>query len=51
MKSPSAARRSWLWLFVILAFLLLITAWTTLIVVAVKKGPEPIPVEPATNRR
>lgn len=33
-----------LWLFVIAAFLLLIAAWTTLIVVASRNSPETIPV-------
>lgn len=34
-----------LWLFVIAAFLLLIAAWTTLIVVASRNAPQTIPVK------
>ncbi len=36
------------WLFVILAFVLLIGAWTVLITLAVKNQPESIEVFPAT---
>ena len=38
-----------LWLFVIAAFLLLITAWSSLIVVANRFAPETIPV-PKTGK-
>lgn len=35
-----------LWFWVVLAFLLLITAWSTLITYAVKNAPEKIEAEP-----
>ncbi len=35
----------WLWIFVILAFAFLISAWTTLIVIAVNNQPERIEIE------
>jgi hypothetical protein len=34
------------WLFVVLAFVVLIVAWTTLITIAVKNSPEVVPVPP-----
>jgi hypothetical protein len=33
-----------LWIFVTLAFLALIAAWSTLIIVAQRNQPEPIPI-------
>lgn len=36
--------RNRLWLLVTLAFLALIAAWTTLIMVAQRNQPEPIPI-------
>lgn len=36
--------RNRLWLFVTLAFLALIAAWTALIIVAQRNQPEPIPL-------
>ena len=33
------------WLLVVLAFVILLTAWTSLIVVAVKHQPEKVPLE------
>ncbi|MDF1812807.1 MAG: hypothetical protein P1V20_11355 [Verrucomicrobiales bacterium] len=37
------------WIYVILAFLVLITAWTALIMVATKNKAEAIPVAPANQ--
>ena len=38
-------RKPWLW--IVLAFLVLIAAWTVLITIAVNNQPEKIPVKPA----
>jgi hypothetical protein len=38
------------WLFVTAAFLLLISAWTSLIFIAVKHTPETIPLETAVQK-
>lgn len=38
------------WLYVTGAFLLLITAWTSLIFVALKHAPKPVPLETAGSR-
>ena len=38
------------WLFVIAAFLLLITAWSSLIFIAVKHTPQTIPLETASQK-
>jgi hypothetical protein len=38
------------WLFVVLAFMLLIGAWTTMIVLAVNHQPEAIPLEEVPKR-
>ena len=38
------------WLFVTAAFLLLISAWTSLIFIAVKHTPESIPLETAVQK-
>jgi hypothetical protein len=50
MNTPaSKKRRVNPWLFLVAAFLLLISAWTTLIVIAVRHSPERITiVKPAT---
>lgn len=42
-KPPRGFRTLWIW--VILAFLLLIAAWTTLIVIATRNQPEVIEVQ------
>jgi hypothetical protein len=41
----SGARTLWLW--VVLAFAVLITAWTILIVIAVRNQPEIVEIEPS----
>ena len=38
------------WLFMVFAFLILITAWTSLIFVATKFAPEQVPVAKAGTR-
>jgi hypothetical protein len=38
------------WLFVIGAFALLLTAWTSLILIAVKHTPERIPIESSNSK-
>lgn len=38
-------RKPWLW--IVIAFLVLIAAWTVLITIAVNNQPEKIPLEPA----
>lgn len=42
-KKPGSTRALWLW--VVLAFLLLITAWTTLIIIAKRNQPQKIELE------
>ena len=42
-RKPRSARTLWLW--VILAFLLLIGAWTTLIIIAKRHQPQKIELE------
>lgn len=44
-KRPGKGTRN-LWFWVILAFLILITAWSTLIVIAARNQPELIEIEP-----
>jgi hypothetical protein len=41
--SPLSGRKLWLW--VIIAFMVLITAWTTLIIIAARNQPELIEIE------
>jgi hypothetical protein len=38
-------KRGWLWLWVTGAFVLLITSWTLLILIAVRNAPEKVPLE------
>lgn len=42
-KTPSNARSLWIW--VILAFVILISAWTALILIAAKNQPELIEIQ------
>lgn len=41
-------RKPWLW--IVIAFLVLIAAWTVLITIAVNNQPEKIPVGPAAAK-
>ena len=51
MNTPSEARKKPTfrpWVFLVIAFLLLITAWSTLIVIAIRHSPERVGiVQPA----
>ena len=38
------------WIYVVLAFLLLIAAWTTFIILAVKNRPDPLPEQGRAGR-
>ena len=42
-------KRPWLW--IIVAFVLLIGAWTALIMIAVKNKPQSIEIDPPTHQK
>jgi|DewCreStandDraft_4_1066084.scaffolds.fasta_scaffold121172_2 hypothetical protein len=46
MKSVIAILNRHPWIYVVLAFALLIGAWSTIITLAAKHGPKPIEVKP-----
>lgn len=50
MPMPSPFKRH-PWLFVVLAFVILIAMWSTLITIALKHSPEVIPVQRTPHER
>lgn len=46
-ETPPPERKSQAWLWVVVAFVVLLSAWGTLITIALKNRPEPVPLKSA----